>query len=213
MGCHHLPSYNATRLRNNPLLRSPPPSEVARIGAAKLGDKPYLTYSRLSKHGIIIFKKVGSKNVFVCFVQGRTARGAPPPSRSAPPPAPVRHAHPPAPVSGGGGSIAGGLGATIAQGMAFGTGSAMAHRAVDGLIGPRTVTHEYVTPDAPGSSSLATVSGSDTCLNQAKSFQDCINAYGSVIGKCQFYIDMLNECRRGPSSSIKINFLWISRYV
>ncbi|MCO5576513.1 hypothetical protein L7F22_030323 [Adiantum nelumboides] len=135
---------------------------------------------------------------------GRSARGARPPARSAPLPAPVRHAQPPAPVSGGGGSIAGGLGATIAQGMAFGTGSAMAHRAVDGLMGPRTVTHEYGTPDAPGSPSLATVSGSDTCLNQAKSFQDCINAYGSDIGKCQFYIDMLNECRRGPSSSMTL---------
>jgi hypothetical protein len=25
----------------------------------------------------------------------------------------------------------------------------------------------------------------------------CINHYGSDISKCQFYLDMLNECRRG----------------
>ena len=30
-----------------------------------------------------------------------------------------------------------GIGSTIAQGMAFGTGSAVAHRAVDSVMGPR----------------------------------------------------------------------------
>jgi hypothetical protein len=25
----------------------------------------------------------------------------------------------------------------------------------------------------------------------------CLNDYGSEISKCQFYLDMLNECRRG----------------
>eukprot|EP00250_Pteridium_aquilinum_P031394 c43546_g1_i1 orf=163-621(+) len=137
---------------------------------------------------------------------GRSSRPAPRPVRSAPPPQTAQQAPPPAPVQSGGGSMMGGLGATIAQGLAFGTGSAVAHRAVDGLLGPRTVTHEHVTPDAPvsaaaGSPNLTTVSGADACTNQTKSFQDCINAYGSDIGKCQFYIDMLNECRRGPSSS------------
>ena len=72
----------------------------------------------------------------------------------------------------------GGLGATIAQGMAFGTGSAIAHRAVDGIMGPRTVTHEHVTSDGQASSGpmepphLTTVSGADACANQTKSFQD-----------------------------------------
>ncbi|KAI5063363.1 hypothetical protein GOP47_0021910 [Adiantum capillus-veneris] len=137
----------------------------------------------------------------------RPVRSAPPPSRKAPPPAPAQHAPPPAPAPSGGGSLLGGLGATIAQGMAFGTGSAIAHRAVDGIMGPRTVTHEHATPDAPASAAspnLTTVSGSDACTNQTKSFQDCVNAYGSDIGKCQFYIDMLNECRRGPSSSMML---------
>ncbi|KAH7445943.1 hypothetical protein KP509_01G029900 [Ceratopteris richardii] len=134
----------------------------------------------------------------------RPVRSVPP--RSAPPPATApAHAPPPAQVQPGGGSLLGGLGATIAQGMAFGTGSAIAHRAVDGIMGPRTVTHEHVTTEAPaasvaGAPNLTTVSGADACANQTKAFQDCVNAYGSDIGKCQFYIDMLNECRRGPPS-------------
>lgn len=101
----------------------------------------------------------------------------------------------------------GGLGATIAQGMAFGTGSAIAHRAVDGIMGPRTVTHEHVDSQASGSAAspaLTTVGGADACTNQSKAFQDCLNAYGSDIGKCQFYVDMLNECRHGPSASMTL---------
>uniref|UniRef100_A0A453H3A2 CHCH domain-containing protein n=1 Tax=Aegilops tauschii subsp. strangulata TaxID=200361 RepID=A0A453H3A2_AEGTS len=29
----------------------------------------------------------------------------------------------------------------------------------------------------------------------------CINHYGSDISKCQFYLDMLNECRRGGAGA------------
>ena len=28
----------------------------------------------------------------------------------------------------------------------------------------------------------------------------CLNHYGNDIGKCQFYLDMLKECRRGSGS-------------
>ncbi|GMY25230.1 Synaptonemal complex protein 1 [Fagus crenata] len=81
---------------------------------------------------------------------GRSAPRAAP--RRAPvrnPPQTVNQAPPPAPVqSGGGGSILGGIGSTIAQGMAFGTGSAVAHRAVDAVMGPRTIQHETVASEA-----------------------------------------------------------------
>lgn len=46
-------------------------------------------------------------------------------------------------VVGGGG----GLGSAIAEGMAFGVGSAMAHRAVDSMLGPRTVNVEHQNTD------------------------------------------------------------------
>jgi hypothetical protein len=59
--------------------------------------------------------------------------------------------------------------------MAFGTGSAVAHRAVDAVVGPRTIQHEHAqVSDGQGNvsrSQITTVSG-DTCANQTKAFQD-----------------------------------------
>ncbi|KAK1644778.1 hypothetical protein QYE76_062583 [Lolium multiflorum] len=91
-----------------------------------------------------------------------------------------------------------GIGSTIAQGMAFGTGSAVAHRAVDAVMGPRTIQHETVVSEAASSMTpMGNAAGSDKCDNPSKAFQDCINHYDSDISKCQFYLDMLNDCRRG----------------
>ncbi|MED6197202.1 hypothetical protein PIB30_054415 [Stylosanthes scabra] len=128
---------------------------------------------------------------------GRSARPAP---RAPPRPAPVRQAPPPAPAqSGSGGSMLGGIGSTIAQGMAFGTGSAMAHRAVDSVMGPRTIQHEMVEP-AAGAAPVPTANSMDACNIHSKAFQDCINSYGSDISKCQFYMDMLAECRKNSGA-------------
>ncbi|OVA01826.1 CHCH [Macleaya cordata] len=142
----------------------------------------------------------------------RRSGGRPAP-RAAPRAAPVRNppqsasrAPPPAPAQGGGGSMLGGLGATIAQGMAFGTGSAVAHRAVDAVMGPRTIQHETVVSEAtaaPGSSGNS-YGGSTDCSGQSKAFQDCLNNYGSDISKCQFYLDMLSECRRSSGSTLGV---------
>ncbi|XP_071716593.1 uncharacterized protein [Rutidosis leptorrhynchoides] len=132
---------------------------------------------------------------------GRSARApARAPARS-PPPAPVNRAPPPAPVqNSSGGSMLGGIGSTIAQGMAFGTGSAVAHRAVDAVVGPRTIQHETVAAATP-EAAAANSSYSDACGMHSKAFQDCINSSGSDISKCQFYMDMLAECRKGSGLS------------
>ncbi|KAK9942985.1 hypothetical protein M0R45_008618 [Rubus argutus] len=63
---------------------------------------------------------------------GRSARPA---SRRAPAPAPVSQA--PAPAQS---ERSRGIGSMIAEGMAFGGGSAIAHRAVEALMGPRVRT-------------------------------------------------------------------------
>ncbi|ONK65287.1 uncharacterized protein A4U43_C07F35580 [Asparagus officinalis] len=137
---------------------------------------------------------------------GRSAPRAAP--RAAPmrnPPQPVHQAPPPAPVQSGGGGMLSGIGSTIAQGMAFGTGSAVAHRAVDAVMGPRTIQHETVpsqTPEATAAPMGNTASGADSCSVHNKAFADCINHYGSDISKCQFYLDMLNECRRGSGATV-----------
>ncbi|KAL8541771.1 hypothetical protein ACS0TY_002868 [Phlomoides rotata] len=96
----------------------------------------------------------------------------------------------------------GGIGSTIAQGMAFGTGSAVAHRAVDSVMGPRTIQHETVGSEAAAApaSAAPSMGGSDACGMHFKAFQDCLNSSGNDIGKCQFYMDMLSDCRRNSGS-------------
>ncbi|KAG6709995.1 hypothetical protein I3842_06G159700 [Carya illinoinensis] len=150
---------------------------------------------------------------------GRRASRAPPrPASVRNPPQPVNHAPSPAPAqAGSGGSILGGIGSTIAQGMsilnlsslitgmAFGTGSAVAHRAVDAVMGPRTIQHETVVSEATAAAPAPTtnsLSGSDACSIHSKAFQDCLNNYGNDISKCQFYMDMLAECRRNSGSML-----------
>ncbi|XP_077233951.1 uncharacterized protein LOC143876153 [Tasmannia lanceolata] len=141
----------------------------------------------------------------------RRSSGGRPAPRAAPRPAPVRnppqpatHAPPPAPVQGGsGGSMLGSIGSTIAQGVAFGTGSAVAHRAVDAVMGPRTIQHEAVPSEVAATpAAMSSAGGADACSIHSKAFQDCINNYGSDISKCQFYLDMLSECRRNSGSML-----------
>lgn len=58
-------------------------------------------------------------------------------------------------------------------GMAFGTGSAVAHRAVDAVLGPRTIQHETVVTEAAASvPTMNSVGGADACSSHSKAFQD-----------------------------------------
>ncbi|KAI7745978.1 hypothetical protein M8C21_026842 [Ambrosia artemisiifolia] len=128
---------------------------------------------------------------------GRSARApARAPARKTP--APAKQTPPHAPVqSSGGGSVIGAIVSTIADGVAFGAANAVAHRVVDAVMGPRTVRHETVAA-APKSTATATATAySDACGTHYKVFQDCINSSGSDISKCQFYMDLLSECRKG----------------
>ncbi|OAY23162.1 uncharacterized protein C6C3.02c isoform X3 [Manihot esculenta] len=121
-----------------------------------------------------------------------------PPAPAAPAPAP-----PPAPVRGANGPVMGGFGAAVADGLAFGTGTAVAHRAVDAVLGPRIVHHETVTSSAPAATPVQNTNNfGDACGGQSKALQDCLNNYGSDISKCQFYMDMLQECRRGSGAAL-----------
>lgn len=62
----------------------------------------------------------------------------------------------------------------LSLGIAFGTGSAIAHRAVDSVLGPRTIQHEMVAPPAPAATAapLSSSIGSDACNTHSKAFQD-----------------------------------------
>ncbi|MCL7026731.1 hypothetical protein MKW94_021632 [Papaver nudicaule] len=119
------------------------------------------------------------------------------------PPQPAARSPPPAPAQSRVGDMPGGLGANFVDGISFGGGNAMAHRAVDPIMGPRTIQHVTVGNEgaAAPAANMNSAGGSNACGNQNKAFQDCLNHYGSDIGKCQFYLDMLSECRRSSGSS------------
>jgi hypothetical protein len=105
----------------------------------------------------------------------------------------------------------GGVMGMVGQGLAFGTGSAVAHRAVDAVMGPRTVQHEHmnIPPQMPPQQQEVAVSAlsappsvADACGNYMKSFQECINVNGTDISKCQFYLDMLTDCKKNAVAAL-----------
>lgn len=67
--------------------------------------------------------------------------------------------------------------------MAFGTGSAMAHRAVDSVMGPRTIQHETIASEAAAAPTPTTNSmgGSDACSVHAKAFQDVCLLFSTIL--------------------------------
>lgn len=129
----------------------------------------------------------------------RAAPAARPAARPAPSPAP---SHPPAPVqqSSGGGMLSG-IGSTIMQGMAFGTGSAVAHRAVGaaaesfsgsgGDQAPAAAVPEY----AQGSMSAAS-SKTDMCSSDKTMFYDCLQQNKGDQQACHFLYEQLKDCQQ-----------------
>lgn len=112
-------------------------------------------------------------------------------SRSAPAPAASPNAAPPAPMQPSGG-MGGGLLGTVMQGMAFGTGSAIAHRTVDAVAGPRTVQVDHSEASASNPNSAAP----RNCQNDAEKFNQCMADNQGSVGACQFYFDMLSQCQK-----------------
>ena len=70
--------------------------------------------------------------------------------------------------------------------MAFGTGSAVAHRAVDAVLGPRTIQHETVASEAAAAPAPAATAnsftGSDACSIHSKAFQDVCELHFLLLG-------------------------------
>ncbi|CAL4897390.1 unnamed protein product [Urochloa decumbens] len=131
---------------------------------------------------------------------GRRSYSAPRASR-APPPAP-RQAAAPAPAAGGG------ILSTIADGWLWGTGMSMANRAMDAVFGPRKFEIEHTAagaaaaPAMGGGGAPPPPPSNSPCDVHAQAFQDCINDNGSDISRCQFYVNVLNDCRRNGQVAV-----------
>lgn len=83
-------------------------------------------------------------------------------------------------------------------GMAFGTGSAVAHRAVDAVMGPRTIQHETVVSEAAASapaSGTNSFASADACGIHSKAFQDVRDFFFLLINYLQIiYYNTLFFC-------------------
>lgn len=88
--------------------------------------------------------------------------------------------------------------------MGWGAGMGIARRAVDSIFGPRVIRCETVASSGPATPAAAPNANSlsNACGLQNKAFTDCLNTSGDDIGKCQFYMDMLQECRKGSGAGL-----------
>lgn len=85
-----------------------------------------------------------------------------------------------------------GLGGMVAQGMALGTGSALAHRAVDSVLGSR-----HPDPAQAQQAAEQVAREPDTpCNRQAKTFADCMSDNNGDLESCRYYFDNLQTCRQ-----------------
>lgn len=100
--------------------------------------------------------------------------------------------------SSGGGFLSGLMG-SVAQGAALGTGSAIAHRAVDAVMGPRGGSSEPApAPVAAAPEAYAApVSTEGPCAQQAKAFAECMSRSGGEMSACQFYFEAMQQCKVG----------------
>jgi len=127
----------------------------------------------------------------------------------------------------GGGGLLSGLAGTVMQGMAFGGGSAIAHRVVDSIAGPRTVVHEHQEAPTPATGGAtmqpmdqatgqAVMQSLDTgssalnrqvervCGDEVLQFQKCLTENNNNFNTCSFYFDVLSQCEK----SVKDNAQW-----
>ena len=77
---------------------------------------------------------------------------------------------------------------TIVSGMAFGTGNAIAHRAIGSILdsGKSAVPIETVTSPTP-------ING--PCNNEYKQFMSCMQENPNDIRSCDYYLQNLQACK------------------
>ena len=90
------------------------------------------------------------------------------------------------------------------QGMAFGGGSAIAHRAIDGVMGPRQVEHVQVpaasTPAAaaPAAQPSSAFKG---CNEEYSAFNQCVRESQGDMNACKFQFEVYNMCQNNERAN------------
>jgi hypothetical protein len=89
----------------------------------------------------------------------------------------------------------------LCVGATFGVGSAVAHRAVDAVMGPRTVVHDHTggAPAAPAEAPAGPGAAEGPCAAQSKAFTECMRNMGGEAAACQYYMEQMQACYRGTA--------------
>ncbi|KAL9181602.1 hypothetical protein ACHAXT_010407 [Thalassiosira profunda] len=139
---------------------------------------------------------------------GSKRKAAPPAPKRKPAPPPARQAaRPPAPMQSQpaqSGGMLSGIGSTIAQGMAFGTGSAIAHRAVGAVAGSMggdgeaPMDQQQQAPPAPMDQQQQQLQGA--CAYDKEMFFDCLKVNRGDQEACSFLYQQLQACQRNETT-------------
>mmetsp|Transcript_11896 Transcript_11896/g.17232 ORF Transcript_11896/g.17232 Transcript_11896/m.17232 type:complete len:150 (-) Transcript_11896:192-641(-) len=128
------------------------------------------------------------------------ARRSAPPARAAP--------APPAPQQSSGGGMMSGIGSTIAQGMAFGTGSAIAHRAVGAVAGSLGGGGDAELPQETAVAQQydgAQQQQMQVCGNEKSMFFDCLKENKGDQEVCRFLYETLQSCQQTGSANMQFS--------
>merc|ERR1711879_1115250 len=111
------------------------------------------------------------------------------PTRTAPPP---QQAKPQAPAQQQGGGFMSMMAGTMAQGLAFGAGSEVAHRVVGGMMGGSGHQQEQ----APVQQQQQVQQQMPVCQMENNNFVECLKFNDNQIASCQNYFDALKFCEK-----------------
>ena len=89
-----------------------------------------------------------------------------------------------------------GLAGSVMHGMASGVGWSMASRAVDAVVGPRTVEMVHRNESTPTATVAAPVNYG-VCQVQQEQVNQCVQ-HASDISYCQSYFEALKQCQAAP---------------
>ena len=97
-----------------------------------------------------------------------------------------------------------GIGSTIAQGMAFGTGSAIAHRAVGAVAGSmgggEAAPAEAGAPEyAQGAMPQQQTAIQGACAQDKTMFYECLQHNKGDQQACHFLYEQLQQCQQGQN--------------
>ena len=88
-----------------------------------------------------------------------------------------------------------GLMGTVAQGMAFGTGSAIAHQAVGAAVGAMSGGGEERGHAEQAPPQQGGYAQQDPCAYDTSMFNNCLTQNGGNLAACQELFDSLRQCQ------------------